>query len=43
MGERGLIVFGFPDHEEDVRGYPPVGLCYDVSRSEFSTVYDDCV
>lgn len=41
--ERGLIVFASPDHEEGVRGYPPVGLCYDAARSEFSTLYDDCV
>ena len=41
--ERGLIVFASPDHEENVRGYPPVGLCYDAAGGEFSTRYDDCV
>ena len=41
--ERGLIVLESPDHEENVRGYPPVGPCYDATGGEFSTVYDDCL
>ncbi len=40
--ERGLLVLTSPDHEEDVRGYPPVGVCYDLADGIFSTVYEDC-
>ncbi|MFB8762978.1 hypothetical protein [Nocardiopsis alba] len=40
--ERGLLVLTSPDHEEDVRGYPPVGVCYDLADGAFSTVYEDC-
>ncbi|WP_026116195.1 serine/threonine-protein kinase [Nocardiopsis valliformis] len=41
--DRGLIVYTDPDYEENVRGEPPVGLCYDAVRQLYSTVYEDCV